>query len=560
MLQLSITMKRKIFYLTTLALSGFYCCANAAMVLQPLSYTDALISLNGNPGRGFYRPVGMHLTEGGNKPANTWGDLVHLRVDIGAFSSNAVLSVSGSDTVRGKSQPLTKDALDALSKTLAGIRSRGKMAVLRVCYDPWYNGASKPEPDDQQQVIEHLRQLAPVYNENSDVLLAVELGMYGPWGEMHTSRLGTNENIAQALQTLLVATAPDVKVLVRRPDIIATWMGLTKKEFVVGSPAFEAAAAAKGDTMFRVGMFNDGYLGSSSDLGTVDGSLTRDMMVNWLQTYSTTVPYGGELVANYNGSNPINTPSYLSLEGFRTHTTYLNYEWHQATILAMKDSVMHGVDAEYEGASGFKYLEDHLGYRLVLRNALLPDTLTDRVLSARLSIDNVGFAGICGDKKISMLLIGESDTLEFPVTAYSSFDSRNDNNLDGNKQLDVSLTLPATLKNGSYSVYLRISRNADFRSDRNYQCIQFANTADQYSADLGANLVGAFVLNRESSANILTESNLPACWQIGSMLYTKGVRRLKVWDVQGRLLIDKKIEDGEALEVGPRRVLYRILQ
>lgn len=550
-------MKHYIFPLC-LAVSTF---CSAAELLQPLDYTDALEELV-NPGRGFYRPVGLHLTESGNKAANTWGDLMHLRVDIGAFSSNAVLSVTESDTVRGKTQPLTEDALNALSATLAGIRSRGKMAVVRVCYDPWYNGASKPEPSEQQTVLSHLRQLAPVYNENSDVILAVELGMYGPWGEMHTSRLGTNENIAEALQTLLATTNRDVRVTVRRPDIIAAWMGLAKKEFVVGTPVFEAAAAAKGDTMFRAGMFNDGYLGSSSDLGTVDGSLTRDMMVNWLQAYSESCSYGGELVANYNGDNPINTPSYLSNEGFRTHTCYLNYEWHQPTILGWKEVTMNGVDDEYNGTNGYQYVNNHLGYRFVLRRSVLPDTLRNNELPLQLDIQNVGFGNVCFYNQVSVVLAGP-DTVEIlpdSTVLSSSLGSRSDG-FDGTNKLRINCPLPKDLKNGTYRVYLRLSRNADYKNDNNYQCIRFANTEVQFNAEFGGNLVGNVVIDNSTVGTTPFVTNASArCWQIGSKLYTSGVKRLVVWDVQGRIFYNGTVGEGEVIEVGPRRVVYRIVQ
>ena len=533
---------------------------SAALKQQQLSYSDALLSLNNNTGRGFYRTCALHLKPAENKPANTWGDLVHLRVDISEFSENAVLSVEGPDTLWGVSQPLTQDALDALDQTFAGIRKRGKMVVVRVCYDPWYNGKTNTEPGDQRLILSHLRQLAPVYNKNADVILAIELGMYGPWGEMHSSQIGTNANIAGALQTLLAYTSPEIKVLVRRPDIIATWLGLSKKEFVVETPLFKAAAAAKGDTMFRAGMFNDGYLGSSSDLGTVDGSLTREMMVNWLQNYSKNTPYGGELVANYNGDHPINTPSYLSFEGFKTHTSYLNYEWHQPTILAMKDSVMTGVDAEYEGVSGYKYLEDHLGYRFVLRNSLMSDTVYDRKLDMEITIQNVGFAGMSGNRKASLILVGATDTVEVPLPSIQvgTFFSR-DGESDGYSTSSLSLDLPQQLPNGNFKVYFRISRNADFRSDGNYQCVQFANSAEQFDAVLGANLLGDFVLNTAVASVPDNNVSVASCWQCGSKLYTKGVKRLRVWDVQGRLLFDRQLSDGETVEVGNRRVVFKVV-
>lgn len=61
-------------------------------------------------------------------------------------------------------------------------------------YDPWYNGGWKYEKGfemepGQKWILRHIRQLAKVYDEYDDVITAVELGMYGPYGENHTSAL-----------------------------------------------------------------------------------------------------------------------------------------------------------------------------------------------------------------------------------------------------------------------------------------------------------------------------------------------------------------------------------
>ena len=536
----------------------------AAQRLQQLDYADALQTLD-NPGRGFYRTCQLHLAVSGSKPINTWGNLVHLRVDIGEFSSNAFLSVDKAtgDTLWGKSQLLTDDALNALDATLAGIRERGKTAVVRVCYDPWYNGRSKPEPSDQNLVLEHIRQIAKVYSRHTDVISYIELGMYGPWGEMHTSSLGTNANIAQALQTMLQNTPGCLKVGVRRPDIVATWMGLKKADFSVGGAAFEAAAAAKGDTMYRVGLFNDGYLGSSSDLGTIDGTLNREMMVSWLESYSQHTLYGGELVANYNGNNPINTPAYLSGEGFRTHTAYLNYEWHQPTILGWKDSVFTGGDAEYEGVDGYTYVDNHLGYRFVLRESLLTDTVTDGRLHMNLKVQNVGFGNVCSEKELTVLLIGDDKVVELePTTAFDVRQLQSRQTIagaeayDGTSLVELDAVLPDSLPVGNYRAYVRISQEGDFTTDKNYQCIRFANADEQYNEKYGANLVGDFYLNpTEQTSATMVGTTLAKWWQNGENVYTVGMKKIAVYSVDGRLLNVCNVADFQPVYVGRQRVI-----
>ncbi|MCK9155166.1 MAG: DUF4832 domain-containing protein [Paludibacteraceae bacterium] len=537
--------------------------AIAEQKVQNLDYTDALQPLS-NPGRGFYRTCMQHVSVSGNKALDTWGDLVHLRVDISPFSSNAVLSVdeTTNDTVFGDSKSLTEDALNGIEASLDGIRQRGKTAIVRVCYDPWFNGTSQPEPSEQSMVLEHIKQLAQVYSRNADVITYVELGMYGPWGEMHTSRIGTNANIAQALQTMLENTPSCLKIGVRRPDIVAEWMGLEKVDFKVDSEAFKAAATAKGDTVYRVGLYNDGYLGSSSDLGTIDGMLNREMMVSWLEKYSQNTPYGGELVANYNGDHPINTPIYLSQEGFRTHTTYLNYEWHQPTILAWKDTVFTGNDAEYNGKDGFTYVENHLGYRLVLRNSVLPDKVDDNHLQMDLKIQNVGFGNICSEKELTVILTNGKVVAELePETAFDVRDLRSramgsGDSFDGTNKVALEVELPDSLQEGSYDVYLRISQHGDWLTDKNYQCIQFANPDEQYNVNFGANLVGNFLLEKpKTSIEEASSESSSKWWQAGEYIYTQGLQSIDIIDLNGRLLKHSDVSNGVPVHVGKSRVV-----
>lgn len=417
---------------------------NSALALQDLKYSDSRKSLN-NPGRGWYRTQGLRLKESDNKAVGISQPLTHLRVDISAFSEKGLQSIDSSktprDTIYGVSKPLTDDALAALNSTFANAREKGNKVIVRTSYD--IDGRGKQDPP-QKIILGHIKQLAEVYGKNSDVITYVELGMYGSWGEQHTSNNGSNAEIAEALQTMIVNTPSSIKVGVRRPDIVAYWLGvqsetrddagnITKvgyENFDINSDVFKAAVKAKGDTIYRVGMYNDGYLGSTTDLGTVtmgNPKLTREMMVSWLEQYSLNTPYGGEMVANYNGDHPMNTARYLSYEGFRTHTSYLNWEWHYETIQNMKDSILgpefgkgfRAPDSEYVGATAYKYVEDHLGYRFVLRESWLPDSLYDDTLfRAKFKIQNVGFGNLTKSASAKLVFIEDVDPCDVCPAAY----------------------------------------------------------------------------------------------------------------------------------------------
>lgn len=537
-----------------LATLSFYCLlsiSSAKPILQDLNYTDALESIE-NPHIGFYRPVSKHFTAEGNAPSNTWGNITHLRMDISEFSSNAVISIDKEtgDTLYGVSKPLTQDMLDAFEGMLDDVRKRGHSAIVRFAYDPWYNGTKNCDPD-QSMILTHLKQLAEVYSRNTDVITYVELGMYGSWGEMHSSANGTNANIAEALQTLLEATPPEIKIGVRRPDIVAYWLKITDGNdysgFDIDSEKFQQALAEKKDTIYRVGMYNDGYLGSDSDLGTIGmgasgHKLTREMMVEWLEKYSQHTPYGGELVANNNGENPINTPEYLSVEGFRTHTSYLNYEWHQPTILGWKDMIFNGNDAEYSGCDGYTYVANHLGYRFILRKSVLPDTVAQNEnLPISLTIENVGFANLTKKKRVSFILSGETHKYEiFPndeIDPCNWLSRLSD-------EISTSITLPNDVETGKYQLYLRISELGDFTKDNNLYCIQFGNPSSQYNSDLGANLIGEIEVTQKSSAKNICHSTEPVCFINGDELHAPACDELAIYSVDGRILFTPKALTG----------------
>lgn len=520
---------------------------HAKIVLQNLDYSDALEEIE-NPHIGFYRPVGMHFTPEGNKPTNTWGNLTHLRMDISAFSDNAVLSIDKTtgDTTFGVSQPLTADMLNAFETILNNVRSRGKTAIVRFAYDPWYNGTKNCDPD-QKWILHHLKQLGEVYARNTDVITFVELGMYGSWGEMHSSANATNENIAEALQTLLACTPPEIKVGVRRPDIVAYWLkvndGNNYSGFDINSDQFQQALAEKGDTIYRVGMYNDGYLGSSSDLGTIGmgangHQMTREMMVNWLEAYSHHTPYGGELVANYNGDHPINTPAYLSEEGFRTHTSYLNYEWHQPTILGWKDTIFQGDDAEYKGSNGYIYVVNHLGYRFILRQSLLPDSVClMQDIPVELTIENVGFANLTKSKQVTFILSNGEQTYELKAEP----------NLDATTWLSQEKTviksnvgLPSEMSEGIYEMFIRISENGDFPTDNNQNCIQFGNPSTQYNKTFGANRIGKIrVCQTPPTKSVNAATDEPSCYMEGGMLHISHCNSITIYSAEGKMLLQK---------------------
>ena len=505
----------------------------AGLVKQSIDTTDAMATLE-NFDRGFYTPQVLHLKPSGGKAIEKpYGKLLHLRAEISEFSSNAWLSIDTTggkrDTVRGVSQNLTEDALNVLQQTFDNIRSFGGHVIVRICYDPWYNGRSNVTPA-HEWVLKHVEQLAPVLSKNTDVIVALEMGMHGAYGEMHSDTSITYDRVAEAVNLMLRNTPPELKILTRTGNYSAKVLGFDNwgVDFHIDGEKFAEIAKAKGDTMYRVGMFNDGYLGTQYDYGTWGAdcktSICREEGVAWLEKYSINTPYGGEALTTASGYEVINTPEFLAYEGFRTHTSYLNIQWNNNLIDSWKKTPFKQKDFDYDPArvdslSGFKYINDHLGYRFVLRESWLSDTVgADGILRAKLRIQNVGFGNLTWNAPVRLAVLEdlEGSNLDLcPMPTYyelPDIDSRNIHSrtisiaggdtvmtFDGNNEVEISTKLNLKGK-GSYQVYLKIGN------------VEFANREVSGMGSCGAEQPAAY-LGKVYFDESVTSSAIPRALQ-----------------------------------------------
>lgn len=507
----------------------------AGLVKQSIDTTDAMATLD-NFDRGFYTPQVLHLEPSGGKPIEKpYGKLLHLRAEISEFSSNAWLSIDSTggkrDTVRGVSQDLTEDALNVLQQTFDNIRDFGGHVIVRVCYDPWYNGRSNVTPA-HEWVLKHVKQLAPVLSKNTDVIVALEMGMHGAYGEMHSDTSITYDRVAEAVNLMLRNTPPELKILTRTGNYSAKVLGFDNwgVDFHVDGEKFAEIAKAKGDTMYRVGMFNDGYLGTQYDYGTWGAdcktSICREEGVAWLEKYSINTPYGGEALTTASGYQVINTPEFLAYEGFRTHTSYLNIQWNNNLIDSWKKTPFKQKDFDYDPArvdslSGFKYINDHLGYRFVLRESWITDTVgADGIFKAKLRIQNVGFGNLTRKMKASVYIHGMVDFGPLDTIAalninksLDSIDFRNVHcrkieikgadtvmTFDGNNEIafEINLGMHKDWDGKLLDAYLKVC--SEKKTD---DCIRFANNMSSEDSANGLEKIhiGKFVMDSRVEAS-----------------------------------------------------------
>ena len=431
---------------------------------QNISYKESTEAIN-NPDQGFYRPIYVKMTEyevSYNKNiVNSSTQLYHLRIDISAFS----------EAVNDwEDRLLTDKALNGLDELLSYLKANGKNAIVRFAYDPGYNGKSNQEPA-QEIILKHIEQVCPVLNKYETTVTAIEAGLIGPWGEMHTSTIANAEHITPIVETFLTNTV-NVPVLVRTPKMIYDYLGIKLADI----DGFEIAATHKA---YRLGLYNDGYLGSGNDLGTYND---REREIEFLSKQTGHLPYGGEVVIPGSALHDIET---CLPEMFKINLSYLNVEWNNQVIDKWKNSTYTaecGGEENYYGLSAFNYIQNRMGYRFLVTDSTFK--YGDRLdkIKIDLTLKNLGFGNLNKLKKAKILFVDESGEVKF---------SKQVEDFKGAETVSYSLDL--NLDSGKYAVYLCLY--GEEVAKKPVYALQFANE-DIWNAELKANKIGEIEISK----------------------------------------------------------------
>lgn len=336
--------------------------------------------------------------------------------------------------VGGADIPLNEGALLSISNTLLSVRRNGGSVVTRIAYT--WDGYGGCECDDFEMVLTHIRQVARIYNCFTDVVAAVECGVIGAYGEMHTSRYTGAEYANRIIDTWLTSMDSSIPLLLRGPNYLLGYIGETASDVIDNASALSSEKQAKLD---RLGFYNDGYLGTWWDYGTW-GAMTREQGCAYLRTRPH-LPYGGEFATvtadffngSYNAWKLFDPKEYnLVREWYDTHLNYLRtiestgmtvYQEMAKRTFRVADyryEGMPGLD-EYDGVDLRTFCRDHMGARFVVREARLESS--DRLT---LEIENTGFSSPRFPLAAQVLFVARNDagggeSLIVPATASADY-------------------------------------------------------------------------------------------------------------------------------------------
>lgn len=310
----------------------------AGMEAVQYQASDAIIA---NPERGFYSPNEISRVSTAGIPKDSFTANRKLGRTL------YLLEFHMADYVNS---PIADDYLETIRIKFQSLREGGAKCILRFCYSNGFDEKDKPWDATPEQALSHIAQLKPIIQEFYDVIMVVQAGFIGSWGEWYyTENYNDNASRKSIVDALLDAVPEDRQVELRTPAFKMSLYGFSVADTITRTTAHQPNARG------RLGGHNDCYLASANDQGTYRGNNDRTY---WAAESAYTI-MGGETcgLSAYCHCDPQadNEKAHGVLADMAmNHFTYLNIAYHSGVISRWKT----------EGC--FDELQKRLGYRFVL--------------------------------------------------------------------------------------------------------------------------------------------------------------------------------------------------
>lgn len=418
-----------------------------------------------NPYQGFYHIIGYSLSEqydptsGSSYQTDSYTDsLALLEINLKEYRTTEIGE-------NGLAQ--LNDILCAWSQSPSNTK-----LILRFLYD-WDGLALATEPESRELILTHMDQVSSIVNQYCNSVYLMQGIFIGSWGEMHHSRFMDAVSVNTLIQHLHKIIDPSIYLSVRTP---AQWRMINN---VYDLPKKFPAFGTDDSLMGRLGLFNDGILGSESDLGTYGNTARKDASSPSYQGTRTEelefqnqlckyVPNGGEVIFNNQLSDLETSVSAL----YTMHVSYLNADYDNRVLEKWKKTVWTKKDSFY-GCDGYSYVKAHLGYRYLIRTCKIKKTgFLFPELTLSLTLQNEGFSNTLKPFQTSILL----KNIETGKSACVSLNA-DLRKLGSGQKKTFTVKLPVKdLERGSYQIYFSV------KDETSGQMIQLGNE-NEASAD-----------------------------------------------------------------------------
>ncbi|MGN9060335.1 DUF4832 domain-containing protein [Mediterraneibacter faecis] len=418
------------------------CSNRITYTTEPFSESTEILS---NPYQGFYHMIGYTLSDD-YIPTDNFSYQTDSYTDSLALVE---INLKNYRTTEISETGLTQ--LDNILTSWSQSPANTKL-ILRFLYD-WDGLALATEPESLDLILTHMDQISTLINRHCDSIYVMQGIFIGNWGEMHHSHFMDDSSVKTLIQHLHDTIDPSIYLSVRTP---AQWRMINN---LYDLPQKFPAFGADNSLIGRLGLFNDGMLGSESDLGTYGNTARRDATspsyqgtrkeeLEFQNNLCSYVPNGGEVIYNNNLSDLETSVSALRA----MHVSYLNADYDSRVLEKWRNTVWTGNDAFY-GCDGYSYVQAHLGYRYLIRTCKIKKSgWIKPELTLTLTLQNNGFSNTLKPFQTSILL-KNTETGTCTIVPFDA-DLRK---LGNGQKKSFSVKLPVQeLERGSYQIYFSV--------------------------------------------------------------------------------------------------------
>ena len=355
--------------------------------------------------------------------------------DIALLDPNDTLVLIEINLKNYADRALSERALSGINGLFQMLRNTGSGLIVRFLYD-WCGKNMLTEPKTVDIITGHMKQLGSVIKKNADIIYILQGLFVGNWGEMHGSRYIRGDYLKRLYATLSHETGKLVRIAVRTP---ALWRNVTGISF--------NSDIARDCSL--PGLFNDGMLGNESEYGTFSNiPVKRGQELKLQNKLCQFAPYGGEVV----GTAPQSDAEKAVIALKNTGVSYLNRMYDEKTLLKWKKAVVINKGI-WNGMSFFDYIEAHLGYRFVIRGVKLRHQAVNSVLTAKIMLENTGFAPVYHNTSAELVFVCASRETVIPMQGDVDGLSRS----AGTRCLTARLSsVKDQLGSGTYDIFFRL--------------------------------------------------------------------------------------------------------
>lgn len=385
---------------------------------QNVTYTPSTLVIS-NPEKGFY-----HYTSTGS----SGGYNLLTQSTIAGYRTNENITVIQRqfflrDFITGT--PITSTYLTNMQTDFNRIRLAGAKVIVRFTYTS--SSSFTVFQPTKTQILAHIAQLAPVINANKDVIVSIQAGFIGKYGEWYYT--GSSE-FGDGNYTILTTTQWN-----NRKEVMDRMVSSFDTSIPLQLRYVFAKQKMYGNTFIgRIGFYNDSFLGTYGDSGTfvVGGSQGQPTATDVTYWQNTTInnPVSGE-------TNMVNSP--------RTNCSNATLEMDKFNWSLINKDYFPTVISNWQTNGCFPTIQKSIGYDFRLNNS----NITNGVLT--INIGNYGWANLFKDRKAFLVCKNTATNVNYSFVI--------DNNIKNIKTTNYTITtnlLSLGLPAGSYKLYLNL--------------------------------------------------------------------------------------------------------